>query len=101
MKGFVHRRPIWQVKPLGIKAVRGLAETMELETRRFYELAAAQRAIYRRANFFPILPTRNAGTSKLPRRWRERMSPPTRRKTKTKHIAGSLSCRSFSQGWRD
>jgi erythrin-vacuolar iron transport family protein len=42
VKGFVHRRPIWQVRPLGIKAVRRLAETMELETRRFYELAAAR-----------------------------------------------------------
>src|SRR4051812_9451838 len=31
VKGFVHRRPVWLVRPLGIKAVRGLAETMELE----------------------------------------------------------------------
>jgi rubrerythrin len=40
VKGFVHRRPVWLVRPLAIKSVRRLAETMELETRRFYEQAA-------------------------------------------------------------
>ncbi|HTW93763.1 MAG TPA: ferritin family protein [Tepidisphaeraceae bacterium] len=39
VKGFVRRRPIWLVRPLGIKAVRQLVETMELETRRYYEKA--------------------------------------------------------------
>src|SRR5881628_3880918 len=34
VKGFVQRRPVWLVRPLGLDAVRGLAETMELETRR-------------------------------------------------------------------
>jgi rubrerythrin len=41
VKGFIQRRPVWLVRPLGLKAVRGLAETMELETRRFYMQAAA------------------------------------------------------------
>jgi rubrerythrin len=40
VKGFVRRRPIWLVRPLGINAVRGMVESMELETRRFYERAA-------------------------------------------------------------
>jgi rubrerythrin len=40
VKGFIHRRPIWLVRPLGINAVRRLAESMELETRNFYERAA-------------------------------------------------------------
>jgi rubrerythrin len=40
VKGFVRRRPIWQVRPLGIKAVRGMVDSMELETRRYYERAA-------------------------------------------------------------
>jgi rubrerythrin len=40
VKGFISRRPIWLVRPLGINAVRRLTETMELETRRFYERAA-------------------------------------------------------------
>jgi rubrerythrin len=42
VKGFVERRPTWRVRPLGLDAVRKQAETMELETRRFYERAAAR-----------------------------------------------------------
>jgi erythrin-vacuolar iron transport family protein len=40
VRGFVRRRPLWLIRPLGIKAVRRQAESMELETRRFYEKAA-------------------------------------------------------------
>jgi erythrin-vacuolar iron transport family protein len=40
VKGFVARRPIWLVRPLGLKAVQKEAELMELETKRFYEVAA-------------------------------------------------------------
>jgi erythrin-vacuolar iron transport family protein len=39
VKGFVERRPIWLVRPLGIAAVRKQVEIMELETLRFYERA--------------------------------------------------------------
>ncbi|MGH9468764.1 MAG: iron exporter MbfA [Terriglobia bacterium] len=39
VKGFVDRRPLWLVRPLGINAVRKQAELMELETRRFYDRA--------------------------------------------------------------
>src|ERR1700758_1445246 len=39
VKGFVERRPVWLVRPLGIGAVRKQVEIMELETRRFYERA--------------------------------------------------------------
>src|SRR5438046_6789416 len=42
VKGFVTRRPVWLVRPLGLSAVRKEAELMELETRRFYERAARQ-----------------------------------------------------------
>jgi rubrerythrin len=40
IKGFVSRKPVWLVRPLGLSAVRKEAEVMELETRRFYEKAA-------------------------------------------------------------
>jgi len=39
VKGFVERRPVWLVRPLGINAVRKQVEIMELETRQFYERA--------------------------------------------------------------
>lgn len=40
VKGFVSRKPVWLVRPLGLDAVRKQAELMELETSRFYETAA-------------------------------------------------------------
>jgi rubrerythrin len=42
VKGFVFRKPVWMIRPLGIKAVRRHAEVMETETRRFYEQAASK-----------------------------------------------------------
>jgi erythrin-vacuolar iron transport family protein len=42
VKGFVYRKPVWMIRPLGIKAVRRHAEVMETETRRFYEQAASK-----------------------------------------------------------
>jgi rubrerythrin len=42
VKGFVKRRPVWLVRPLGLDIVRKQAESMEVETRRFYEKAAAK-----------------------------------------------------------
>jgi len=39
VKGFVERRPMWLVRPLGLNAVRKQVEVMEYETRRFYEHA--------------------------------------------------------------
>src|SRR4029077_17150263 len=40
VKGFVSRKPVWLVRPLGLSAVRNQASLMELETKRFYEAAA-------------------------------------------------------------
>jgi erythrin-vacuolar iron transport family protein len=42
VKGFVQRKPVWLVRPLGLTAVRKQVDLMELETRRFYETAARQ-----------------------------------------------------------
>src|SRR5271170_7992190 len=40
VRGFVDRKPVWLVRPLGLKTVQKTAESMEVETRRFYEVAA-------------------------------------------------------------
>jgi rubrerythrin len=42
VKGFVQRKPLWLVRPLGLDKVRRFAADMELETRRFYEKSAAR-----------------------------------------------------------
>ena len=44
VRGFVRRRPVWLVRPLGLQAVQKAAEVMELETKRFYEVAARRSA---------------------------------------------------------
>jgi erythrin-vacuolar iron transport family protein len=38
--GFVTRKPVWMMQPLGLETVRKQAATMEIESRRFYESAA-------------------------------------------------------------
>jgi rubrerythrin len=42
VRGFVTRRPVWLTRPLGLDVVRKQASAMEVETRRFYEKAAAR-----------------------------------------------------------
>ncbi|WP_374290992.1 iron exporter MbfA [Desulfovibrio desulfuricans] len=42
VKGFVQRKPLWLVRPLGLEAVRRFTASMEYETRQFYEKAAAR-----------------------------------------------------------
>lgn len=42
VRGFIHHKPVWQMLPLNLKAVRELAESMETETQAFYRRAAAR-----------------------------------------------------------
>src|SRR5580700_1379714 len=42
VKGFVPRKSVWLVRPLGLDVVRRQASAIEVETRRFYERAAMQ-----------------------------------------------------------
>jgi rubrerythrin len=40
VRGFVQRKPVWLVRPLGLETVRKQASAIELERRGFYETAA-------------------------------------------------------------
>jgi rubrerythrin len=42
VRGFPTRRPVWLTRPLGLDVVRRQASEMEIETRAFYERAAAR-----------------------------------------------------------
>jgi rubrerythrin len=42
VRGWAHRRPIWQVRPLGIDAVRTRARQMEQDAAHFYQRAASR-----------------------------------------------------------
>jgi rubrerythrin len=40
VKGFLQRKPVWLSHPLALKSAREMSETMELESKRFYEAVA-------------------------------------------------------------
>jgi rubrerythrin len=42
VRGFVRRKPVWLVRPLGLETVRNQASAMEAETGNFYERASAR-----------------------------------------------------------
>jgi erythrin-vacuolar iron transport family protein len=42
VRGFIQRKPVWQIYPLSLGEVRNLAESMETETQQFYRRAAAR-----------------------------------------------------------
>src|SRR5271163_1502310 len=42
VSGFVSRRPVWLTEQLGLDAIRRQVSIMEVESRRFYEKAAAR-----------------------------------------------------------
>jgi len=42
VRGFIARKPIWQLRPLGVDAVRGRVREMEQDAARFYRLASAR-----------------------------------------------------------
>jgi len=42
VKGFLQRRPLWLVRPLGVNAARKHAQVMEMEAVRFYQRAASR-----------------------------------------------------------
>lgn len=42
VRGFVSRKPVWLLRPMGLDKVRNEAAAMEAEVRRFYERAAAR-----------------------------------------------------------
>jgi erythrin-vacuolar iron transport family protein len=44
VKGFVQRQPVWLIQPLNLQKIRHQVSAMEVETRRFYERAAARAA---------------------------------------------------------
>ena len=68
VKGFVERKPIWLVRPLGLSAVRKQTELMELETKQFYEAAAPARPTPESGSFWETWPRKSAGTRSAPTR---------------------------------
>ena len=67
VRGFVDRPALWLVRPLRIEAVRKEASTMEVETRRFYEKAAARTQDASIRQLLDDLARKSASTKSAPR----------------------------------
>ena len=71
VKGFVTRKPVWLMRPLGLDTVRKQAATMEVESRRFYEKAAGRARRIRTSASCSTTWRRKSGRTKIaPKNWR-------------------------------
>jgi rubrerythrin len=94
VRGFVRRRAVWLVRPLGLKAVQREAELIELETKRFYEAAARRTGS---GSCLATWPRRSAITPRLPN-----ASAPRRSARRNRPSASGCSCcRSCNRDWPD
>jgi len=95
VRGFVNRRSVWLVRPLGLKTVQKTAESMELETKRFYEVAGRRATDTGIRQLLGTSRKRSANTRTPPN-----ASPsPSSAKTKSRSKSGFSCCRSFSPDW--
>ena len=102
VRGFVQRKPIWLNTPLRLEQIRAQVSAMEVETRRFYERAAARAQDASVRQLLDDLGSgRSRSTSSAPLSWRKPSSNRRSARKKTRPNAGSSSCRSCSRGWRD
>ena len=102
VKGFVHRKPVWMIRPLGIKTVRRQAETMETETRSFYERASNKVSdVSTRKLLGDLAEAERKHVTLAENLQHEYVNSEKLRLRKRKPIADCSFCKSCSPGWRD
>ena len=99
VKGFVARKPMWRVRPLGLDTVRRQAETMEYETRRFYELAAARSTDAGIRKLLGDLAMAERGHESLASKLTELHVTPTPPRRRRRRAGACSSCASCSRAW--
>jgi erythrin-vacuolar iron transport family protein len=78
VRGFVNRKPVWMTRPLRLEVVRNTVASMELETRQFYERAAARSSPTRTfASCWTTWRRKSACMSTAPANWRPTSSAAT------------------------
>ena len=92
VRGFVSRKPVWLIRPLGLDTVRKHAGAMEAETRRFYERAAARTEDASLRQLLGRMKTVPANSSRT-------NSSPLQETRKTRPTGGCSCCRSSSPAW--
>jgi rubrerythrin len=99
VKGFIERRPVWLVRPLGIKTVRRQVEDMELETRRFYEQALKQVSDAATRKLLGDLAEVERQHSEFAASLEEKHLDQGAARTKRRPGNECSCCRLFSRGW--
>ena len=100
VKGFVQRKPIWLVRPLGVAAVRKETELIEYETARFYERAVQQVTDVSIRQLLGDLAEEERSTRAWLMNWMPSTRCPAPRKRKRPRGTACFSCRWSNPGWR-
>ena len=90
VKGFLRRRPMWLTKNLPLDTIRKQAETMEFESRRFYEKARDSRATSACASCSAISPWSKRAMARRHRRVSAPPPSPRARVEEENHTRTSL-----------
>ena len=93
IKGFVRRGAVWSGGPIDLEEARRRAQTMEAETKRFYETAAKQVTDVSVRQLLGDLAEEGASTSASPPPF------PNPAPNRPPPSAASSSCRSSSRSW--
>ncbi len=101
VKGFVARRPVWLIRPLGLNVVRRQAEIMELETRQFYERAANRTTDVSIRKLLGDLAIAERKHSAIAESLEHQLLTPDVVSRKTRRRGVCLSCKSSSPGSPD
>ena len=99
VRGFVHRRPVWLMQPLGLDTVRNQAAAMEVESRRFYENAAARAQDPGVRQLLDDLAQEERTTRSRRGARQDKLQPDVKRQRKTKPTAACSCCKSCSRVW--
>ncbi len=100
VRGFVHRKPVWLVQPLGLDTVRDQAADDGSGKPPFLRTAPRRaRKTPESASCSTIWRKKNAITKTAPRSWRSANSSPTSNARKTNPTGACSSYKSFSPVW--
>jgi rubrerythrin len=97
VKGFVPRKPVWLVRPLGLDTVRRQASAIEVETRRFYERAAMRTQDASVRQLLDDLAQEERTHEDRAQELTEEKLRQRLRKMKTRRVGDFLSCRSYNR----
>ena len=97
VRGFVHRKPVWLIRPLGLETVRNQVSAMEVETRRFYEKASARAQDARLRQLLDDLAQEERSHQDRAEELKRTSWGRTSSTKKTRQAAACLYCRSFNR----